>query len=89
MQTAAVKTYNDLELALMVLLGYYGNGAVRAAKLGDRYSSVQTLVQRILDTQTIPSGTGYMNKESIRKAVQAVFNSQISEITEDIINEIV
>ena len=89
MQTAAVKTYNDLELALMVLLGYYGNGAVRAAKLGDRYSSVQSLVQRILDTQTIPAGSGYINKESIRKAVQTVFNSQIADLTEDIINEVV
>ena len=88
MQTAAVKTYNDLELALMVLLGYFGNGTVRAQKLGDRYSTVQSLVQKIIDSQTIPSGSGYYTKDSIRKAVQTVLTKDIKELSEEIINAV-
>lgn len=88
MQTAAVKTYNDLELALMVILGYFGNGTVRVQKLGDRYSTVQALVQKIIDSQTIPSGSGYYTKDSIRKAVQTVLTNDMKELSEEIINAV-
>lgn len=87
MQTAAIKTYNNLELALMVLLGYMGNGSVRVQKLGDRYSDVQKLVQQIIDTQKIPSGTSY-TKDQVKKAVQSVLNTDIKEFTEAITNEL-
>lgn len=87
MQTAAIKTYNDLELALMVLLGYMGNGADRVKKLGDRYSTVQKLVQQIIDTQKIPSGSSY-TKDQVTKAVQSVLNTDIKEFAEAIKNEL-
>ena len=87
MQTAAIKTYSTLELALMVLLGYFGNGSVRVQKLGDRYSEVQKLVQQIIDTQKIPSGVTY-TKDQINKAVQSVLNTDIKELTEEITNEL-
>lgn len=87
MQTAAIKTYNNLELALMVLLGYMGNGSDRVKKLGDRYSTVQKLVQQIIDTQEIPSGSSY-TKDQITKAVQSVLNTDIKEFAEAIKNEL-
>lgn len=87
MQTAAIKTYNDLELALMVLLGYMGNGTARVQKLGDRYSAVQKLVQQIIDTQKIPSGSSY-TRDQITKAVQSVLNTDIKEFAEAIKNEL-
>lgn len=88
MQKAALKTYSDLELALMVMLGYYGNGETRKKNLGDRYSAVQGIVQKIIDTDKVPAGTGLWNKDSIRKSIQAAFISDINEIAEEIINGI-
>lgn len=39
--------YSDYELAQMVLKGQFGNGAVRKAKLGSRYNSVQAIVNSL------------------------------------------
>lgn len=39
--------YSDYELAQMVLKGQFGNGAVRKAKLGSRYNSVQSIVNSL------------------------------------------
>lgn len=39
--------YSDYELAQMVLKGQFGNGAVRKAKLGSRYNSVQAVVNSL------------------------------------------
>lgn len=44
--------YNDAELADMVIAGKFGNGAERKTKLGDRYSSVQKLVNEKLNGGT-------------------------------------
>ena len=88
MQKAALKTYSNLELALMVMLGYYGNGETRKKNLGDRYNTVQGIVQNIIDKQKIPAGTGLWNKDNIKKAVQSAFISDINEISEEIINAI-
>lgn len=41
--------YTDSELADMVIAGKFGNGAERRTKLGDRYSSVQKLVNEKLN----------------------------------------
>ena len=40
--------YSDKELAQMVLKGQFGNGAVRKAKLGNRYNAVQNEVNKLL-----------------------------------------
>ena len=43
----ALSKYSDYELAQMVLKGQFGNGAVRKAKLGSRYNSVQSIVNSL------------------------------------------
>ena len=40
--------YTDKELAQMVLKGQFGNGAIRKAKLGNRYNAVQNEVNKLL-----------------------------------------
>lgn len=85
MNKAAVSTYSDLELALMVLLGYYGNGTARKISLGNRYNQVQTLVQKIIDSGSVPAGGGTVSAEKLNSAIQATFNDAIKEIKEEII----
>ena len=82
-----LNSYSDLELALMVLLGYFGNGAARKQKLGARYSAAQGIVEQIL-RGTVPAGSGNVTAASIEKAVRNTFQDCINEITEDIINGI-
>lgn len=52
--------YSDKELAQMVLKGLFGNGAVRKAKLGKRYNSVQKEVNKLLGGKN--EGTYYTVK---------------------------
>lgn len=44
-----INKYSDLELALMVLLNYFGTGAKRKEALGDRFTKVQSLVNQIVN----------------------------------------
>ena len=69
MKINSIDTYTDLELALMVLLDYLGRGDTRKKKLGDRYKSVQNLVNYILANQEVPEGTGYMTIEALNDAL--------------------
>lgn len=87
MQKAALSTYSNLEAALMVLLGYYGNGQARVKALGSRYNEIQGLVDQILVSGAIPSGSGSVSQETIRTAVKSVFEKAIDEISEEIVNE--
>lgn len=82
-----LNSYSDLELALMVLLGYFGNGAVRKQKLGARYNAAQGIVEQIL-RGSVPAGSGNVTSASIEKAVRNTFQDCINEITEEIINGI-
>lgn len=77
-------SYSDLELALMVLLGYFGNGQDRKKRLGSRYDKVQSIVEQIL-RGTVPAGSG---TATIKKAVAAVFQETINEIVKEIKNEL-
>lgn len=52
--------YSDYELAQMVLKGQFGNGAVRKAKLGNRYNSVQAIVNSLCGG--VSSGVYYIVK---------------------------
>ena len=63
-----IKTYSDLELALMVLLDYLGTGKARKEKLGNRYKSVQALVNYILVYDEIPKGSS-MDATEIRRVL--------------------
>ena len=68
-----VNRYSDLDLAFMVLLGYFGTGSTRKKKLGSRYKDVQALVNQI-SGGVIPDGSG--NTEKIRKALEEAMPSQ-------------
>lgn len=83
--TQPLATYSDLELALMVLLGYYGNGQARKNALGYRYTAVQAIVEKIL-RGTVPAGSGQVNTAAVEKAVRNVFQDCINEITEGVVN---
>lgn len=83
----SVSKYTDLELALMSMLGFTGNGADRQKLLGSRYDKVQGLINQILNTNTVPAGGGY-DPDQIRKAMHAAFDSIINEVTQEVINAI-
>lgn len=86
-QTKSLGTYSDLELALMVLLGYYGNGVDRKKRLGSRYGTVQAIVEQIL-RGSVPSGTGPdVMQARISKAVSKVFQESNAQIAKEITNE--
>lgn len=81
--TQALNSYTDLELALMVLLGYYGNGQDRKNKLGSRYSDVQAIVEQIL-RGTVPAGSAGATKEQISASLHAVFDQMIDDIVKEV-----
>lgn len=83
----ALSQYSDLELALMVLLGYFGNGQTRKNNLGMRYAAVQGIVEQIL-RGNVPAGSGSADPEKIKAAVLAVFQKTIDDVTEEIMNEL-
>lgn len=55
-----IAKYSDYELAQMVLKGEFGNGAIRKAKLGNRYNAVQKKVNELCGG--VSSGTYYTVK---------------------------
>lgn len=88
MRAGNLSTYSDLELALMILLGVYGNGAARKQALGNRYAAAQGIVEQILRMDIIPDGSGSVDPEKIRAAVLSVFNETINEIAKEVINKV-
>ena len=88
MTPGKLSSYSDLELALMILQGCYGNGAARRQALGARYNAAQGIVERILATGRVPDGQGSSDPDQIRKAVQSVFNDMIKEVTDEVINKL-
>lgn len=85
--TQPLTAYSDLELALMVLLGYFGNGQTRKNNLGARYTAVQSIVEQIL-RGSIPAGSGNIKTATIEKAVRNVFQDCINDLVEEIKNEL-
>lgn len=88
MTPGKLSSYSDLELALMILQGCYGNGAARRQALGARYNAAQGIVERILATGRVPDGQGSSDPDQIRKAVQSVFNDMIKEVTDEVMNKL-
>lgn len=70
--TAALESYTDLELALMVLLDVFGTGSRRKKALGSRYYSVQELVNEMNKSGEIKPSLSVFPVEKIR----AVFDEQ-------------
>jgi len=80
----ALSTYSDLELALMVLLNYFGTGSARRQKLGSRYTAVQRIVDQICHG-TVPAGKGgAVDPAKLDAAIKNVFSSELDEIRKEI-----
>ena len=82
---AEIGEYSDLELALLVMLGQFGNGQERKNKLGVYYDSVQNVVEYLavgICPKPDPRG---LTDEQIRKALEKIrptnedFNAMVDE----------
>lgn len=80
-----LSTYSDLELALMVMLNYFGTGSARRQKLGSRYTAVQRIVDQICHG-TVPAGkgSGTVDPAKLDAAIKNVFSSELDEIRKEI-----
>lgn len=88
MRAGKLSTYSDLELALMILLGVYGNGAARRNALGSRYAAAQGIVEQILRMDIIPDGSGQFDPAKVKTAVEQTFNETIEELTNEVIKHL-
>lgn len=84
MTPGRLSSYSDLECALMVIIGCYGNGQARRGALGSRYATVQSIVEQILNSGKVPDGSG-TDPEAVRNAMIATFYDTIEEITNEVI----
>lgn len=83
-----INKYNDLELALMVLLNYFGTGDTRKRLLGTRYKKVQSLVN-IIGTGVMPeSSGGNIDLNKVREALNSLkpTDKDYSDYVDDIIS---
>lgn len=87
MKPGKLSTYSDLEVALMVLLGVYGNGAARKQALGSRYAAVQKTVDFIVSTSNIPDGSG-ADPDRIKKAIMQTFYNSIEAVTKEVMENL-
>lgn len=88
MTPGKLASYSDLELALMVFLGYYGNGAARKKALGSRYSAVQLIVNKMIASGKVPDGSGKTDPDKIRQAISKVFADTITELTNEVMEKL-
>lgn len=80
--------YSDLDLALMVLLGYFGTGSSRRKNLGKRYAKVQLLVNQI-SRGTMPEPEG-MSLNRLREVLEEYrpTDADFSAFEEEIIEKV-
>ena len=86
----SISKYSDLELALMGFLGWIGNGQDRVNLLGSRYGTVQRMIDNIINTDTVPAGSGSSDydPDQIKKAVHAAFDDIIDQVCTEVIDEL-
>lgn len=89
MRPGKVNSYTDLELALMIFLGCYGNGSARRQALGSRYDAAQSIVDQILRSGQVPDGggSGAVDPEKLQQSINKCFTDVLDEIREEIVNE--
>ena len=81
-----LSNYTNLELALLVMSGQFGNGQARKNALGARYDAVQNIVE-YLAVGIVPEvkNRGSMSPEDIRAALEKIrptdadFNAMVNE----------
>jgi len=89
MRPGKVSSYTDLELALMIFQGCFGNGAARRQALGSRYDAAQSLVDQMLRTGAVPDGegSGSVDPAKLQQSINKCFTDVLDEIKEEIVNE--
>lgn len=89
MRPGKVNSYSDLELALMIFQGCFGNGSARRQALGSRYAAAQGLVDQMLRTGAVPDGegSGNVDPKKLQQSIDKCFDSVLTEIREEIVNE--
>ena len=85
---AEIGEYSDLELALLVMLGQFGNGQERRNNLGVYYDSVQGIVEYLavgICPKPDPRG---LSDEQIRKALEKIrpTNKDFDAMVDDFID---
>ena len=88
-----IDNYNDLELALMAMLDFFGTGATRKKKLGSRYAKVQAYINQIVSgtmpKSPTPSGEGYpVNKIVLGLRAIRPTEEDYEDFIQDVINAI-
>lgn len=77
--------YSDLELALLVMSGQFGNGQARKNVLGARYDAVQNIVEYLAVGVVPDVHGGSMSPDAIRAALEKIrptdadFNAMVNE----------
>ena len=82
-----LKEYSDGELSLLVWLGAFGNGSARKAALGDRFDSVQDLVEKEASTGLYQPGGNVMDLERLKKAVKETYSTAADDLIKAIEKE--
>ena len=89
MKPGKLTSYTDLECALMVMLGCYGNGQARREALGSRYNAVQAIVEVLVNTDRVPDGKGSgFDPEALQDAIDDVFEDTLIELRKEIIEKL-
>lgn len=83
-----LESYTDLELALLVMLGQFGNGSARRSALGSRYSAVQGIVNQMI-TGYVPKGKGSIDSAKLKTVIKELrpTESDMNEIADEICNK--
>lgn len=84
MTPGRLSSYSDIEAALLVIIGAYGNGQARRNALGSRYGAVQGLVEQILNSGKVPDGSG-TDPAKLKKALDAVYYDVIQDVTAEVL----
>lgn len=79
--------YCDEELALCVWAGFFGEGAERKNKLGNRYAAVQDIVNKQGRTQLIEP-INKVDLDALTKAVKTTYDEAADELIELIEKEL-
>ena len=88
MKYAALKTYSDLELALMIKLDVFGTGQKRKDALGSRYAAAQKIVNQIGSMNMIPAGSGSAaDPAKLQKAIDDAFADELRSLREEIVKK--
>ena len=82
-----LESYTDLELALLVYIGVFGNGQARKTALGNRYVPVQAIVENLV-RGIVPAGSE-ATPDELRKVIKSMRPTEgdMNDIADEIIRK--